>query len=166
MGALATLPKLLPIVLAFGSGVLFARWRVIAAESSKAFSDFAFLLAIPCLLFVDLYQSNLSVLFDWQAIGGYILSAAITFLNSLARIALRCVAETGFGRCDFPRSPLVAQRTAFFPPAIRFSRSVPAHPKLSSSGCATTTSSFFPSSSNFFMYCSVYQETPFLTTTP
>jgi len=80
MGALATLPKLLPIVLAFGSGVLFARWRVIAAESSKAFSDFAFLLAIPCLLFVDLYQSNLSVLFDWQAIGGYILSAAITIL--------------------------------------------------------------------------------------
>ena len=80
LGALTTLPRLIPFVLAFGSGVLFARRSVIATDNAKVFSDFAFLLAIPCLLFVDLYQSNLRVLFDWRAIGGYILSAIVVIL--------------------------------------------------------------------------------------
>ncbi|MER5809259.1 AEC family transporter [Streptomyces sp. NPDC002033] len=76
MGALTALEKLLPVVLAFGCGVLLARRKVVPAESSKAFADYAFLFAVPCYLFGNIYASDLAALFDWRAIGGYAATAA------------------------------------------------------------------------------------------
>lgn len=75
--ALAALGKLVPVVLAFGAGVVFARRKIIQAPDSRMFSDFAFLFAIPCYLFGNIYASDLRVLFDWQAIGGYAATAAL-----------------------------------------------------------------------------------------
>lgn len=75
MGALTALSKLIPVALAFGFGVVFSKRKIIPAESSKAFSDFAFLFGIPCYLFGNIYQSDLGTLFDWRALCGYIVSA-------------------------------------------------------------------------------------------
>lgn len=76
MDVLSTLAKLFPVGLAFGAGVVFARRKVIAPETSKAFSDFAFLFGIPCYLFGNVYGSDLRTLFVWRALSGYIVSAA------------------------------------------------------------------------------------------
>ncbi|GLX41561.1 membrane protein [Streptomyces roseochromogenus] len=76
MGALTALEKLLPVVLAFGCGVLLARRKVVPADSSKVFADYAFLFAVPCYLFGNIYASDLAALFDWRAIGGYAAAAA------------------------------------------------------------------------------------------
>jgi malonate transporter len=75
VGALTALSKLIPVALAFGFGVVFSKRKIIPAESSKAFSDFAFLFGIPCYLFGNIYQSDLGTLFDWRALCGYIVSA-------------------------------------------------------------------------------------------
>lgn len=77
MGGAAALEKLMPVVLAFGAGVLLARRKVVPAEASKAFADYAFLFAVPCYLFGNIYAANLSALFDWRAIGGYATAAAL-----------------------------------------------------------------------------------------
>ena len=73
--ALSALSKLFPVALAFGAGILFARRKVIAPETSKAFSDFSFLFGIPCYLFGNVYGSDLHTLFVWRALSGYIASA-------------------------------------------------------------------------------------------
>ncbi|WP_328302813.1 AEC family transporter [Streptomyces sp. NBC_00435] len=77
MGGAAALEKLIPVLLAFGAGVLLARRKVVPAEASKAFADYAFLFAVPCYLFGNIYAANLSALFDWRAIGGYAAAAAL-----------------------------------------------------------------------------------------
>ncbi|WP_030774071.1 AEC family transporter [Streptomyces sp. NRRL F-2664] len=77
MGGAAALEKLVPVLLAFGGGVVLARRKVVPAEASKAFSDYAFLFAVPCYLFGNIYASDLGALFDWRAIGGYAAAAAI-----------------------------------------------------------------------------------------
>jgi predicted permease len=100
--ALAALGKLVPVALAFGAGAVFARRKVIQAQDSRIFSDFAFLFAIPCYLFGNIYASDLRVLFDWRAIGGYAATAALAtvvvgvtarrFGRSSRSVALRIMA--------------------------------------------------------------------------
>ncbi|WP_328875235.1 AEC family transporter [Streptomyces sp. NBC_00287] len=75
MGAVEALEKLAPVVLAFGCGVVLARRKVVPAESSKVFADYAFLFAVPCFLFGNIYRSDLGALFDWRAITGYATAA-------------------------------------------------------------------------------------------
>ncbi len=75
MEAVTALEKLIPVVLAFGCGVVLARRKVVPAESSKAFADYAFLFAVPCYLFGNIYKSDLAALFNWRAIGGYAATA-------------------------------------------------------------------------------------------
>lgn len=77
MGGAAALEKLVPVLLAFGGGVLLARRKIVPAEASKVFADYAFLFAVPCYLFGNIYASDLAALFDWQAIGGYAAAAAL-----------------------------------------------------------------------------------------
>jgi malonate transporter len=86
MGAVATLEKLVPVLLAFGCGVLLARRRTIPAAGSKLFTDYAFLVAVPCFLFRNIYTSDLGALFDWRAVLGYAATAA------LAMAVVTCVA--------------------------------------------------------------------------
>ncbi|URM92498.1 AEC family transporter [Streptomyces sp. MRC013] len=87
MGAVEALEKLAPVVLAFGCGVLLARRKVVPAESSKVFADYAFLFAVPCFLFGNIYRSDLAALFDWRAIAGYAAAAvlAVVAVGALAR---------------------------------------------------------------------------------
>ncbi|PWI44980.1 AEC family transporter [Streptomyces sp. ICBB 8177] len=80
MGTLTALEKLIPVGLAFGCGALFARRKAIPADSSKAFSDFSFLFAIPCYLFGNLYTSDLGTLFDARAICGYMVFALLSMV--------------------------------------------------------------------------------------
>ncbi|MGP3689924.1 AEC family transporter [Streptomyces sp. IBSNAI002] len=89
MGGAATLEKLVPVLLAFGGGVLLARRKAVPAEASKAFSDYAFLFAVPCYLFGNIYAGDLAALFDWQAIGGYAGAAAL----AVAAVAVTAVAH-------------------------------------------------------------------------
>ncbi|MFF3348779.1 AEC family transporter [Streptomyces sp. NPDC002779] len=77
MGAIEALEKLVPVVLAFGCGVVLARRKVVPAESSKAFADYAFLFAVPCFLFGNIYRSDLGALFDWRALTGYATAAGV-----------------------------------------------------------------------------------------
>jgi predicted permease len=77
MGAVEALEKLVPVVLAFGCGVVLARRKVVPAESSKAFADYAFLFAVPCFLFGNIYRSDLGALFDWRALTGYATAAGV-----------------------------------------------------------------------------------------
>ncbi|MFJ3723270.1 AEC family transporter [Streptomyces sp. NPDC090045] len=77
MGGAAALEKLVPVLLAFGGGVVLARRKIVPAEASKVFSDYAFLFAVPCYLFGNIYASDLAALFNWRAIGGYAGSAAL-----------------------------------------------------------------------------------------
>ncbi|MEV7520134.1 AEC family transporter [Streptomyces sp. NPDC091371] len=90
MGGAAALEKLLPVLLAFGGGVLLARRKIVPAEASKAFSDYAFLFAVPCYLFGNIYASDLGALFDWRAIGGYAAAAAL----AVALVAAASVANS------------------------------------------------------------------------
>jgi hypothetical protein len=78
VGALAAIEKLLPVALAVGCGVLFARRRVVGTANSKVFADFAFLFAVPCYLFANVYRSDLGALFAWRAFAGYAVTAAVT----------------------------------------------------------------------------------------
>ncbi|AUG76496.1 Auxin efflux carrier [Kitasatospora sp. MMS16-BH015] len=89
MEAVAALEKLVPVVLAFGCGVVLARRKVVPAESSKVFADYAFLFAVPCYLFGNIYRSDLGQLFYWRAIGGYAATAALAALviGLVARVA-------------------------------------------------------------------------------
>lgn len=90
MGGAAALEKLVPVMLAFGGGVLLARRKVVPAEASKVFADYAFLFAVPCYLFGNIYAADLGALFDWRAIGGYAAAAALA-------VALVAVASTAYG---------------------------------------------------------------------
>ncbi|MCX4721826.1 AEC family transporter [Streptomyces virginiae] len=81
MGGAAALEKLVPVLLAFGGGVLLARRKIVPAEASKVFSDYAFLFAVPCYLFGNIYVSDLGALFNWRAIGGYAGAAALAVVT-------------------------------------------------------------------------------------
>ncbi|MEU8978207.1 AEC family transporter [Streptomyces sp. NPDC048309] len=81
MGALTALEKLVPVVMVFGCGVLLARRKVVPADSSRAFADYAFLFAVPCYLFGNIYSSDLGALFDWRAILAYATTAALAVLT-------------------------------------------------------------------------------------
>ncbi|MGW5344329.1 AEC family transporter [Streptomyces sp. HUAS TT3] len=76
MGTVGALEKLAPVVLAFGCGAVLARRKVIPAESSKVFADYAFLFAVPCFLFGNIYRSDLAALFHWRAVTAYAAAAA------------------------------------------------------------------------------------------
>ncbi|WKV70278.1 AEC family transporter [Streptomyces sp. PCS3-D2] len=89
MGGAAALEKLVPVLLAFGGGVLLARRRAVPAAASKVFSDYAFLFAVPCYLFGNIYTSDLATLFDRRSIGGYAAAATI----AAAAVALAVVAR-------------------------------------------------------------------------
>ncbi|MFD3325553.1 AEC family transporter [Streptomyces sp. NPDC058701] len=89
MGGAAALEKLVPVMAAFGAGVLLARRKAVPAEASKAFSDYAFLFAVPCYLFGNIYRSDLAALFDWRALGGYAAAAAL----AVTAVALAAVAH-------------------------------------------------------------------------
>lgn len=93
MGGAAALEKLMPVVLAFGAGVLLARRKVVPAEASKVFADYAFLFAVPCYLFGNIYAADLSALFDWRAIGGYAAAAALGVVLVAAASALAGIRE-------------------------------------------------------------------------
>ncbi|WP_330300044.1 AEC family transporter [Streptomyces sp. NBC_00503] len=93
MGGAAALEKLMPVVLAFGAGVLLARRKVVPAESSKVFADYAFLFAVPCYLFGNIYGADLSALFAWRAIGGYAAAAALAVVLVAAASALAGIRE-------------------------------------------------------------------------
>ncbi|MFD7032374.1 AEC family transporter [Streptomyces sp. NPDC059917] len=80
MGSVATLEKLLPVLLAFGCGAVLAKRKVVPAEASKAFADYAFLFAVPCYLFGNIYASDLGALFNWRALSGYAATAALAVL--------------------------------------------------------------------------------------
>ncbi|GLW94886.1 AEC family transporter [Actinokineospora globicatena] len=80
MDVLAALGKLVPVVLAFGTGAVFARRKVIPAEAAGFFTDFAFLFAIPSYLFGKIFLSDLGHLFDVRAISAYAASAALCVL--------------------------------------------------------------------------------------
>ncbi|WP_018722211.1 AEC family transporter [Salinispora fenicalii] len=77
MEALTVFGRLVPVALAIGGGVWFARRSVVSAASSKAFADFAFLFAVPCYLFTNIYRSDLGTLFAWPALAGYAVTAGI-----------------------------------------------------------------------------------------
>ncbi|MFD9476559.1 MULTISPECIES: AEC family transporter [Streptomyces] len=89
MGGAAALEKLVPVLLAFGGGVLLARRKIVPAEASKVFSDYAFLFAVPCYLFGNIYASDLGALFNWRAIGGYAGAAAL----AVVAVAVAAVAH-------------------------------------------------------------------------
>ncbi|WP_369777078.1 AEC family transporter [Streptomyces sp. R33] len=80
MGTAAALEKLVPVLLAFGGGVVLARRKIVPAEASKAFADYAFLFAVPCYLFGNIYASDLGTLFNWRAIGAYAAAAGVAVL--------------------------------------------------------------------------------------
>jgi malonate transporter len=75
MDVFGAFEKMFPVLLVFLAGVVFARKDIIGLASSKAFADFAFLLAIPCYLFRNIYVSKLNTLFQWNAIGSYCFGA-------------------------------------------------------------------------------------------
>ncbi|WP_239516198.1 AEC family transporter [Streptomyces sp. ICC4] len=93
MGGAAALEKLIPVVLAFGAGVLLARRKAVPAEASKAFADYAFLFAVPCYLFGNIYTADLGALFDWRAIGGYAAAAGLAVAAVAAATALAGLRE-------------------------------------------------------------------------
>ncbi|MGW6707213.1 AEC family transporter [Streptomyces sp. NPDC054956] len=93
MGGAAALEKLIPVVLAFGGGVVLARRKVVPAEASKVFADYAFLFAVPCYLFGNIYAANLSALFNWRAIGGYAAAAGLAVVAVAAASALTGLRE-------------------------------------------------------------------------
>ncbi|MEV0251429.1 AEC family transporter [Nocardia sp. NPDC050712] len=85
IGAFAgTLVKLAPVLLVFGAGSVFGARKLLGADAGKAFSDFAFLFAIPAYLFPQLYRADLGALFAPAAVGGY----AVTTLAIFGLIAL------------------------------------------------------------------------------
>jgi predicted permease len=81
MGGTAALEKLVPVLLAFGGGVLLARRKTVPAEASKAFADYSFLFAVPCYLFGNIYAGDLAALFDRRAIGGYAAAVAVAVVG-------------------------------------------------------------------------------------
>ncbi|MCX5192671.1 AEC family transporter [Streptomyces sp. NBC_00249] len=93
MGGAAALEKLVPVLLAFGGGVLLARRKAVPAEASKAFADYAFLFAVPCYLFGNIYAADLGALFDWRAVGGYAAAAALAVLAVAAAAAAYGIRE-------------------------------------------------------------------------
>ncbi|GAA5034213.1 AEC family transporter [Streptomyces siamensis] len=93
MGSLTALEKLVPVVLAFGCGALLARRKAVSADSSRAFADYAFLFAVPCYLFGNIYGSDLGALFDWRAILAYATTAALAVLAVAALAGLRGVRD-------------------------------------------------------------------------
>jgi predicted permease len=78
--------KMLPVLAVFLVGVVFACRGIIGIASSKPFADFAFLLAIPCYLFRNIYVSKLKVLFEWNAIVAY-CSGALACLIMIGLLA-------------------------------------------------------------------------------
>lgn len=93
MGAVTALEKLVPVVLAFGCGVLLARRKVVPADSSRAFTDYTFLFAVPCYLFGNIYSSDLGALFNWRAISGYAATAALAVVAVGVLSGMRGVRE-------------------------------------------------------------------------
>ncbi|GAA3070153.1 hypothetical protein GCM10020254_12430 [Streptomyces goshikiensis] len=93
MGGAAALEKLVPVLLAFGGGALLARRKTVPAEASKAFADYAFLFAVPCYLFGNIYTSDLGALFNWRAIGGYAAAAALAVLAIAVAATARGIRE-------------------------------------------------------------------------
>ncbi|MFG2292140.1 AEC family transporter [Streptomyces sp. NPDC048603] len=112
MGTAAALEKLIPVVLAFGGGVLLARRKVVPAETSKVFADYAFLFAVPCYLFGNIYASDLGALFHWRGILGYATAAALAVLG--VGLAARLYGGTGARGAALRIMASVQVNTAYF----------------------------------------------------
>ncbi len=80
MDLIGAFEKMFPVLFVFFAGVVIARKNYIGAASSSAFANYAFLLAIPCYLFKNLYEIDLQVLFQWNALISYVCSAVICLL--------------------------------------------------------------------------------------
>lgn len=80
MDLIGAFEKMFPVLFVFFAGVVIARKNYIGAASSGAFANYAFLLAIPCYLFKNLYEIDLQVLFQWNALIAYVCSATICLL--------------------------------------------------------------------------------------
>lgn len=76
----STLENLAPVAITFAAGVLFARKKIIGADTSKAFSEFAFRFAIPAYLLGSLYKSNLRQVFQPTAIAAYAATAVVSMI--------------------------------------------------------------------------------------
>ncbi|MER5931965.1 AEC family transporter [Streptomyces sp. NPDC002054] len=112
VGTAAALDKLIPVVLAFGGGVLLARRKVVPADTSKAFADYAFLFAVPCYLFGSIYASDLGALFRWRAILGYATAAAVAVLA--VGLAARLLGRRGPRAAALRIMASVQVNTAYF----------------------------------------------------
>ncbi len=86
-GLLDTLTKLAPVALVFAAGVVFVRRKIIDADMSKAFSEFAFRFAIPAYLLTSLYTADLHRVFSPRALSAYTLIAvsAAALVAAIAR---------------------------------------------------------------------------------
>nr|WP_042188791.1 AEC family transporter [Kibdelosporangium sp. MJ126-NF4] len=112
MGVLDALGKLVPVVLAFGAGAVFARRKIIQAQESRVFTDFTFLFAIPCYLFGRIYSSDLRALFDWHAIGAYAVSATVACV--LVGVAARMLTGSGARAIAMRIMAAVQVNTAYY----------------------------------------------------
>ncbi|ONI82963.1 transporter [Actinosynnema sp. ALI-1.44] len=112
MGVLEALGRLVPVVLAFGAGAVFARRKIIQAQESRAFTDFTFLFAIPCYLFGKIYSSDLRALFDWHAIGAYAVSMTVACV--LVGVATRLLTSGGARAIALRIMAAVQVNTAYY----------------------------------------------------
>ncbi|MFB7719029.1 AEC family transporter [Nocardia sp. NPDC056100] len=92
---IVTIGKLAPVAFLFAAGALFARRGIIAGEVSKAFSEFAFRLAIPAYLLGSLYVADLRRVFNVPALTAYTCTAIIAAaaVAVIARIRGRTTRE-------------------------------------------------------------------------
>ncbi len=71
------LAPIVPIAALVVAGIVFARRKIIASTDSRAFTEFAFRVAIPAYLFGNLLTSDLKALFDVSALSVYIVTALV-----------------------------------------------------------------------------------------
>ncbi|MFJ4653671.1 AEC family transporter [Nocardia sp. NPDC088792] len=77
-GLFSMVGKLVPVAFVFSAGAVFAGRGIIAAEASKAFSEFAFRFAIPAYLMGSLYAADLRRVFNLAALGAYAATAVVS----------------------------------------------------------------------------------------
>ncbi|WP_223837529.1 AEC family transporter [Streptomyces venezuelae] len=104
--------KLIPVLLAFGGGVVLARRKVVPADTSKAFADYAFLFAVPCYLFGSIYASDLGALFRWRPVLGYATAAGVAVL--VVGLAARLLGRPGPRAAALRIMASVQVNTAYF----------------------------------------------------
>ena len=69
----------LPVFLVVGAGYAAAKAGIIADVTVDALMKFAQTYAIPCLLFLSIYQLDLGVVFDAELIASFYIGAGVCF---------------------------------------------------------------------------------------